>query len=129
MRELRENENVKKEAQDKGISKGEMQVWLSKKGGETWAVMSAEEKKVRSLERDCIAHLNLGYLLAYTSVDISRNTTTGLPRSDQTMTPGRQSKFEATSKRARTCSSHVHYRPFEVPSSCLFTCNIRFMPS
>lgn len=52
MRELRENEDVKKEAQDKGISKGEMQVWLSKKGGETWAVMSAEEKKVCLLERD-----------------------------------------------------------------------------
>ena len=61
MHELRENEDVKKEAQDKGISKGEMQVWLSKKGGETWAVMSAEEKKVCLLERDCTGRLRSGY--------------------------------------------------------------------
>jgi len=69
MRELRENEDVKKEAQDKGISKGEMQVWLSKKGGETWAVMSAEEKKVRPLQRDLTAGLLLGYSYACACLD------------------------------------------------------------
>ena len=46
MRELREDEGLKREAEQQGISKGDMQVWLSKKGGETWATMSAEDKKV-----------------------------------------------------------------------------------
>lgn len=46
MRELREDEGLKKEAEEKGVSKGDMQVWLSKKGGETWATMNDEQKKV-----------------------------------------------------------------------------------
>ncbi|KAG7562251.1 hypothetical protein FFLO_02337 [Filobasidium floriforme] len=45
MRELREDEGLKKEAEEKGVSKGDMQVWLSKKGGETWATMNDEQKK------------------------------------------------------------------------------------
>lgn len=46
MRELREDEGLRRKAQEEGVDKGGMQVWLSKKGGEGWATMGTEEKKV-----------------------------------------------------------------------------------
>jgi hypothetical protein len=46
MREIRESQEVQKEAEQQGVQKKDMQIWLAKKGGQTWAVMSPDEKKV-----------------------------------------------------------------------------------
>jgi hypothetical protein len=48
MREVRQDASLLKQAESEGIAKGQLQVWLSKKGGEKWATMSASEKEVRS---------------------------------------------------------------------------------
>jgi hypothetical protein len=129
MRELREDEKVKQEAQDKGITKGEMQVWLSKKGGETWAVMSAEEKKVCLLERYETTFLKM--LICVHPVQIVRRfTTTGLLKLDQTTTPGRQSKGEVSSREIRPrsplCNSSHNYK---ATSLSVLPLSLRFMSS